>query len=79
MTDSEDWAKAALDSLKLECLNEIDKDIDKWVPGGDDGNLIPPTEITDVLCDNDCSGRGKCKLGEYGVAKIQYFVHACCH
>ncbi|XP_064632393.1 uncharacterized protein LOC135490806 [Lineus longissimus] len=62
LTDSKDWAKAALDSLKLECLNEIDKEIDKWVPG-DGGILIPPTEITDVLCDNDCTGRGKCQKG----------------
>ncbi|XP_064631285.1 uncharacterized protein LOC135489721 [Lineus longissimus] len=62
LTDDKTWAEVAVASVKQACATMIEFDVTMWV-ATTDGNLIPPTGITDSLCLNDCSSKGTCKQG----------------
>ena len=56
------WAAAAVNALTRQCLRALATDTNHWIPDAN-GNVGPPNDITEQLCDNDCSGHGTC-VGE---------------
>ena len=54
-----DWGEAAIRAVTRQCLRSLATNPNHWVRDAD-GNVGPPNDITEQLCDNDCSAHGTC-------------------
>lgn len=59
VTGDFNWAFAAIDSLREQCKDELERDPTLWK--NDTGILVPDPDISDKLCFSDCHQRGTCK------------------
>ena len=58
-----DFALSAIASITVECTIILERDITIWVEDSDGNPPGPPSDITDFLCLNGCSGHGDCVAG----------------
>nr|XP_058945176.1 von Willebrand factor D and EGF domain-containing protein-like [Pocillopora verrucosa] len=56
------WVESAFEALKSSCQFEVVKNYSAYEKD-EEGNLVPPTKITEKLCPNDCSFQGNCSNG----------------
>lgn len=59
MTGELDFASGAFGVMKESCERDVLRNISMY-KNNSNGELLPPMEIGDNLCPNDCSDRGNC-------------------
>ena len=61
-------SSAHVDSIKLKGLSVISRNLSLWQHDGDDddddGPFVPPSDILEAICPNECYDRGECVKGK---------------
>ena len=52
-----------LDRVKEDCRDAVTRNTSLWVKESSDGQPLPPRQIVDTLCLNDCNSHGQCSSG----------------
>ena len=60
------YARLHLDRIKADCLASVTRNTSLWVPAATEhaAPRLPPPDLVDFLCVNDCGGHGQCSRGE---------------
>ena len=53
-----------LDRIKEDCRQTVSSNTSLWARDARHQFPLPPQDIVDFLCLNDCSGHGQCSAGE---------------
>lgn len=62
------YARLHLDRLKEDCRAAVTTNTSLWSVDATTSYPLPPQDIVDFLCLNDCSGHGQCSKGEWSTA-----------
>ena len=63
LTASTDFIDAAVNTIKASCESFIYRNTSLWVSRQPGEPPQPPSEFTDIMCPNNCTGRGSCHDG----------------
>ena len=64
MTGDVTASSTHVDSIKQEGLSFVSRNLSLWQHDGDDeGPAVPPADIIEANCQNDCHDRGACVKG----------------
>ena len=59
-----------LDRIKEDCRDSVTRNTSLWARDNIHSFPLPPQDIVDFLCLNDCSGHGQCSKGEISVVAV---------
>ena len=72
LTDDTTWVEEALDDLLETGLIIVEIDIDFWITIEGTDEVIPPPDIVDNICVNECSGNGLCIESKIYIAVLLF-------
>ena len=58
------YAMLHLDRIKEDCREALTTNTSLWARDALHNFPVPPQDVVDFLCLNDCSGHGQCSSGE---------------
>ena len=64
------YAMLHLDRIKEDCRNMVTRNTTLWARDPLHSFPLPPQDIVDFLCLNDCSGHGQCSKGDFPLVAV---------
>lgn len=62
ITDGTEFAIAALENVKMQCIIEIQFNVSYWIVD-QDGDTKLPDNLFDSICPQECNNKGTCVKG----------------